>query len=396
MIVEEVLHGLSKEVREVTVDTAARTSCYMRLKKDERYVIYGSRVSGKADRVSRNTCSFSFQVAGNETLLSALRQVEARGAARLIGKVQMKYEEYNVQGEGAVGVRVIASSDGIRRETSTNATGEFEFLNVVPGRYQLTIASEDLFEDKWRWPSEDPSVPEAGCGYQNLFVWPNGRIEGTVRATDGTPLSGVPVQAFIKDTRGELQSKPVREQKTDGNGQYVLTGLPPGEVVVGVNGEKYDDRLPWRPTFYPGTADRHNAARLPLAKGQRQTGIDLRLAPPRTSATLHIEALLEGGGPAIDVGANIENLQGIQRAFALARDEHTNLLDVPVYVGETYNVKAFRLVVEAPETVRDGQSIKMHTRSWRGEVGPILVTETNVHVRVILHEEPIVSPHHPQ
>jgi hypothetical protein len=308
----------------------------------------------------------------------------------------MKYEEYNVQGEGAVGVRVIATSGGIRRETSTNAAGEFEFLNVIPGQYRLTVASQDVFEDKFRWPSEDPSVPEAGCGYQNLFVWPNGRLEGTVRAADGTPLSGVPVQAFIMDTRGELESMPVREQKTDDNGRYLLSGLPPGEVVVGVNGEKYDDRLPWRPTFYPGTADRHTAARLPLARGQRRTGIDLQLPPPRKPATLHIEGVLEDGGPAIDVGARIENPQGIQRAFALGREKHTNVLDAPVYVGETYNVKAFRFVTEAPEVMREGQPIKMHSRSWRGEAGPILVTETNVHVRVILHEEPIVPPRQPQ
>src|SRR5437762_2462040 len=43
MIVEEVLHGLPATLHEVTVDTDAGTSCYMRLKKDERYVIYGSR-----------------------------------------------------------------------------------------------------------------------------------------------------------------------------------------------------------------------------------------------------------------------------------------------------------------------------------------------------------------
>src|SRR6266478_7281079 len=41
MIVEEVLHGLPKDLREVIVDTLAGTSCYMRLQKDERYVIYG-------------------------------------------------------------------------------------------------------------------------------------------------------------------------------------------------------------------------------------------------------------------------------------------------------------------------------------------------------------------
>src|ERR1700729_1591999 len=42
MVVEEILHGLPKEVREITVETGAGTSCYMRLQKDERDVIYGT------------------------------------------------------------------------------------------------------------------------------------------------------------------------------------------------------------------------------------------------------------------------------------------------------------------------------------------------------------------
>ena len=36
MIVEEALHGLPKDLREVDVDTMAGTSCYMRLATDDR------------------------------------------------------------------------------------------------------------------------------------------------------------------------------------------------------------------------------------------------------------------------------------------------------------------------------------------------------------------------
>src|SRR5437870_2963175 len=43
MIVEEVLHGLPKDIGEVDVDTMARTSCYMRLEEGTRVVLYGSR-----------------------------------------------------------------------------------------------------------------------------------------------------------------------------------------------------------------------------------------------------------------------------------------------------------------------------------------------------------------
>jgi len=385
MVVEDVLHGLPRQLREVTVDTMAGTSCYMRLRMNERYVVYGRRVSGTKDRISMDACSFSFGLVGNEALLSALRQAETGGTSRLVGKVQMRYGDYNVQGEGATGVKVVATSNGLRLETSTNGTGEFEFLNVMPGTYRLVVSSPDVFEDKWRWPAENPAVLPSSCGYQNLFVWPNGRIEGVIRSADGTPLSGIPVQAFIKGPRGELASSPVREQKSDDSGAYTLSGLPPGEVVVGVNGEKYNDRLPWAPTFYPGVGDREAAKRLALGRGQRQTGIDISLPAPRKPATLHIEAVMEDGSPALGAGANVQDLGGIQRAFAKGNG-NTNILDLPVYLGETYQAKVFLFDVSAGP-IQENKPVRVRTRSWKGESGPILTSGPDVRVRMVLREE---------
>lgn len=89
------------------------------------------------------------------------------------------------------------------------------------------------------------------------------------------------------------------------------------------------------------------------------SGIDLKLPPPREAATLNIEAVLED-------------------------------------IGEAYNVNAFRFATEAPQAIREGRPFKMRTRSWPGEFGPISVTEANVHVRVILHEQANLPPSRPQ
>jgi hypothetical protein len=385
MIVEEVFHGLPKSLHELTVDTSAGTSCYMRLKKDERYLIYGSAIPGSPTQVRRNACSFSFQVAGNETLLSALRSAETGTDARLIGKIQMKYEEYNVGGEGAVGVRVIATDGKTKIEAVTNSNGEFEFLQVPPGKYHLSIGSPNVFEDKWRFPAQDPTVPANSCGYQNLYVWPDGRIQGTVRGLDGKPLAGIPVQVFAKTKQGEMDSSALREQKSDEEGKYVLTGLPPGDFIVGVNGAKWDDKYPWAPRFYPGTNDRDTAQRLTLGRGGSQTGIDLEVGSPRTPAVLHIETVFEDGTPAISPAVNVENLAGVQRAFAMGREKKTNVLDVTVYMGETYRIVSHYFGSKPGQA--EESDLRKRSSSWKGTSGPIQVSAPEIHVRVTVTEE---------
>ena len=87
MRVEEVLHGLSKDLTEVDVDTMAGTSCYMPLKMGDRLVLYGSLDPKIPGLIHYHACSFSFRVEGNEFLLDALRASEAGDPSRLVGSV---------------------------------------------------------------------------------------------------------------------------------------------------------------------------------------------------------------------------------------------------------------------------------------------------------------------
>lgn len=386
MVVDEVLHGLPRDVRELTVDTGAGTSCYMRLTKGERYVIYGSPIAGATGRISRDWCSFSFLVAGNETLLAALEQEENKGAANLLGRVQIMHQEFNVSGEGAAAVRVTAVNGTTRLETLTNSDGEFQFSDVAPGTYHLSVVSPDLFEDKFRFPEKDPSVEPSGCGYQNLYVWTNGRVQGTVRDIAGKAIEGVTVQAFVKDARNELSAMPLRQAKTDAQGQYEIPGLPPGQVVIGVNGEKYADRSRWPPTFYPGTGDRDTATPILLDRGEKRSGVDLRLPEARQQAVLHFEAVFEDGSPAAGTSASVESVAGIQRVLGKGKDT-TNMLDVPVYQGETYIVHANKVSVNTRGEPEEGKPFRMQVTTWKGLSAPIQVEGPEVHVRVVMRVE---------
>ena len=102
---------------------------------------------------------------------------------------------------------------------------------------------------------------------------------------------------------------------------------------------------------------------------------------------LHIEAVMEDGGPALGAVASAENLEGIQRARAPRNDERTGILDVPVYVGETYRAKGFLVRVGSSDTSEPGKPIRTQITTWTGWSGAITIGSPDVRVRVTLHKD---------
>ncbi len=79
MVVEEVLRGLPKDLREIEVDSGPGTDCYRRLVKDDHMVIYAVRNSKRRDTVNDSKCSYTFRVEGNEKLLERVREAARSG-----------------------------------------------------------------------------------------------------------------------------------------------------------------------------------------------------------------------------------------------------------------------------------------------------------------------------
>ena len=96
MVVEEVLHGIPDDTGEVEVETSARTSCYMRLARDERCLIFASRDPHNPNLFRNHVCAHSFNIRGNEYLLRALSDAEARGPTHLLGAVYKQRNRYGL------------------------------------------------------------------------------------------------------------------------------------------------------------------------------------------------------------------------------------------------------------------------------------------------------------
>ena len=130
---------------------------------------------------------------------------------------------------------------------TTNASGVFQFRNLPPGRYTISVARDGFV------PQEDPrnAITVSGkvltlIGGENLRdiiipMVPSPVIPGQVFDLHGEPLAATLVQAYMRHyTPYGPQLKVAKKSLTDDLGQFRLFGLPNfGEYVVSA---AYSDR----------------------------------------------------------------------------------------------------------------------------------------------------------
>jgi len=407
MLVEEVLHGLPNDIGEVEVDTMAGTSCYMRLEEGSRVVLYGSRDPKNARLIHYHACSFSFRVDGNEALLDALRNAEAGGPPRLVGTVNKRIEQYGGGPRAGAGIKVIAEKDGERLETTTTGDGQFEFRVISPGAWKLNIESAGLLHDSENeYPKTMPRVPLNGCEARGLSAVADGHIRGTVKDNEGRAVAGVLVQVFNFDKRrNEFETLKFAEAKTGDDGSYDIGGLPPQEYILGVNAEKYHDRIAYPPAYYGSTA-RNEAKPITLKEAEQLSAFDLVLSAPRRQVTLILDVRNEDGSVATatgipktssdpqppvisSMGANANDINDIQRGFASVDGPISDgKVRLSLWSDEIYRIRVFRLE-SGPMIVNPDGSVRGNFKNWEGTGGPIRLMDAETTLRVVLSEKPL-------
>ncbi len=402
MIVENVLQGLPENAREVEVDSSSRTSCYFRLEKDQRYVIYGESDSKNPRLIHTGVCSGSFMVRGHELLVQALLAQKGREPSRIVGVVRERTTLYGSTEQIGKSIKIVAEREGERLEALSLPDGQFEFRNVAPGAWRLRPETTGVIHDSDNdRPPNEVRVPIQGCAVSSLSVRRDGHIRGVVRDSAGTPVRGVPVEVFSLDIDGkDFDSKPFAEAMTGEDGAYDIGGLPPQQYIVGINGKKYSDELSYAPHYFGETSERQKASRISLKEIELLDHIDLVLPPSRLPASLVLKVEFEDGRPARTTGyprnsrsqgleprnttrASISDLRGVQRAYVSNfYDPSDGTFRLPLWQGETYKIKVSwsesRILDSSPEKFR------WTTSDWEAEAGPLLLDQPETEVRLVL------------
>jgi hypothetical protein len=213
------------------------------------------------------------------------------------------------------------------RGAITDDQGRFVFGNLPAGRFTLTAVRTSFITSQFG--AKRPGRPgtaiavATGQALSDLVVrlWPGAVIAGVIRDERGDPIEGVPVTAIPERPRDPAPTLTLTNNgvETNERGEFRIFGLEPGVYVVaarpqaaglgqivapseveldaafealrrrsptpvtgadrrpptpGADSERFFD---YAPTFFPGTSILSAAARVTLAAGQEQPGVDFAI-----------------------------------------------------------------------------------------------------------------------
>lgn len=183
--------------------------------------------------------------------------------------------------------------------TSTDNEGRFEIKELVAGRYSLTVQKAGYVTVMYgqKRPNE-PGTPidlaEGQIAEKLAFSLSRGGvISGVIVDDGGEPTAGTMVQVMrYQFMGGQRRLMGANSDQTDDRGAFRIYGLAPGEYFVSATNRNMGGNMVmpnmtnteadgFAPTYYPGTPNLAEAARITLKAGQEMTGANFALVVAR-------------------------------------------------------------------------------------------------------------------
>lgn len=200
------------------------------------------------------------------------------------------------------------------QDTSTDAQGGFQFLNVDPGAYTLNCNKSGYVSGSYgakttNAPATTFNVREAQEVKDIDCRMPKGgAITGVITNEDGEPVIYANVQVMQKTyRRGQVQLQGRQSGQTDDRGRYRVFDLPPGRYFVQATrrgaGPTATRESAYGAVIYPSATRLQDAQSMTLAAGAEISGIDMVLRSVQTYTVSGKVIDLVAGHPV--VGGNI-------------------------------------------------------------------------------------------
>src|SRR5258706_2609204 len=195
-------------------------------------------------------------------------------------------------------ITLASNRGGPPRNTSSDLQGRYEFKDLPPGRYVLSVRRAGYLGLQYgqRRPSDQARPIQIMDGQVldnvDLTLPRTATIVGRVFDDGGEPMSDVIVWAMrpmYLEGRKQLAVASGGFEGTDDTGRYRLTGLAPGRYYIRamtretwtavVNGRR--ELMGFSPVFYPAATSLRDARLVDVAIGQQTRVGDLAMIPAR-------------------------------------------------------------------------------------------------------------------
>jgi protocatechuate 3,4-dioxygenase beta subunit len=225
---------------------------------------------------------------------------------------------------------------------TSDATGHFNFKDMRPGTYTLTVQRDGYFPvSGGNIGGILPNavfVPVTVTAQQpaieiNVPMVRGASISGKVRDSAGQPAVGINVMALqLGYVDGRAVWNPRASNATDDRGDFRLFWLRPGEYALAANpprpGAVPNLKDAWVRTFFPGAIDPQTAQRIVVKEGDELASMNIDL---RVGSTVKVSGQMINSIPA----ANGQPAPVPTGMYLLPREPKQNMDAIPQFVTNT-------------------------------------------------------------
>jgi Carboxypeptidase regulatory-like domain/Tissue inhibitor of metalloproteinase len=279
--------------------------CGYNFEKGKKYLVYAYEHQNK---LHASICSRTRLLSEAAADLAYFRNLprEDSGASilvKVIKRVPGLNENSNYDVKPMEGVRIIAEAGDQKYEGKTNASGQYEFKQLPPGKYKVTSDLPKTSRNHWQ---TEVTVEDRSCAGVEFWNNVEGTIKGTVFDEHGNQARGVKIDLI--DLADSVSGSPDgRWRYSTNEGNYELHNIPPGKYLLGVNliGAP-SSQCPRVRTLYsnPNSAI---AGYVEINQGEELLGYDIRLLPGGVERTIEGIVVWPNGKPAVRASVRLAN-----------------------------------------------------------------------------------------
>ena len=318
------------------------SSCDIRFELGRQYVIYARKTADGRWTTSDCTGTKLVEEAAEDLdFIASIPTAEPTG--RVYGSIQRTVvnprDSASPDVLPATGILVALTSAETRLTTTTDGQGKLD-VKVPPGDY--TIAPLVPEAVRVYGSPRRISVPARGCALVHFSVTANGRIEGRVVRSDGTPVSRTSVDVVPADlSPADRLDNPTTSPSgtTDENGRFSVDAILPGRYVLAVNA-RFGPRLfaPYPTTYFPSVG-RQDARVVEVGEGERKTGFTI-VVNPLSEATVSGVVVFDDDRPVVEANVTATPVDHRGMIMGSARADGRGAFELRLLAGVSYLVRA--------------------------------------------------------